>query len=429
MKLRMFSVVGEALHFGARRMETIIRVAWLPVTLMLVVSMASVFAALSVANNRFISFADLAAGVTFARAAQAAQQALFAGMMSGDWRMWTIWLSTTGLNLILVASFMAPLIRFAGLGERPAPGVVKLAFGPDQIRYILAGVFAFAVMAALTFAPIGATAFFVTGYIVEALSVTYASFPNPESLHTIKLVTEQARLTESGEIWKYTHGAPLIAAAPFALIFWIVLLFHFHPKNRPEGAGPAHFLRRAIVTLLGGTLVVVTVWQGLEALADEKTVAAYRHYLAIMALAIVALAYVNLRVTPYPGVAVCRRSLAPAGALRVTKGWNIVRLAAALLLIVATLIVINAVMHYFLIPLFAATVNTLYQATLSATKLTNSGEAAAWVRPLWAWIWTTVRIALSLLIAFYSYGVIAGLLGRLYRESERGNAPSDFTAR
>ena len=41
MGLRIFSVVGEALNFGGRRMETIARVAWLPLLLSMIATMAA----------------------------------------------------------------------------------------------------------------------------------------------------------------------------------------------------------------------------------------------------------------------------------------------------------------------------------------------------------------------------------------------------
>ena len=65
-----------------------------------------------------------------------------------------------------------------------------------------------------------------------------------------------------------------------------------------------------------------------------------------------------------------------------------------------------------------AVVNVLYQATLSATKLVNSGEPATWVYPFFVWAWTGFVIIVNLLLTFFFYGVIAGLQGRLYRDSE-----------
>ncbi|MEL6111712.1 MAG: hypothetical protein AAFR20_02810 [Pseudomonadota bacterium] len=57
MAWRFWSVAGEALHFGARRMETIMRVGWLPVLFILVIQMASVFLTLSLATDRAVSIA------------------------------------------------------------------------------------------------------------------------------------------------------------------------------------------------------------------------------------------------------------------------------------------------------------------------------------------------------------------------------------
>ncbi|MCA8896060.1 MAG: hypothetical protein KDA48_12455, partial [Amphiplicatus sp.] len=82
MELRVFPVVGAALNFGLRRMETIMRVAWLPVVLLLVFNMASAFAILSIANDRFVTFADLAQGVSYNRVVMASQAALAKGLIA-----------------------------------------------------------------------------------------------------------------------------------------------------------------------------------------------------------------------------------------------------------------------------------------------------------------------------------------------------------
>ena len=55
---------------------------------------------------------------------------------------------------------------------------------------------------------------------------------------------------------------------------------------------------------------------------------------------------------------------------------------------------------------------------LVSTKLVNSGVGADWVLPLFIWIWNGIKILANVFWAFFSYGVIAGLYGRLYRDSE-----------
>ena len=418
MQLRMFSVVGEALNFGARRMETIMRVAWLPVVLLLVLEMATVFASLSVANGRLITFADLAVGVSFERAAQAAQTALYTGLLQRSPQMIAIFATSLALHALLVASFMAPLIRFSGLGERPKPGVVKLAFGSDQLRFILASLVSLLFMAALIYAPIGATGYYVFKYIVETLSTVYASFPNPDSLHTIELVTAQDKLRESGEIWKYSYGLPLLAAAPFAIFFWFVLIAHFHPRNRAGDDHEPNLIARAGATLLGLVVAVGGVWLVLMGLANEETEKAYQYYFILIALIFVMFAFVSLRLFPYPGVAVCRKSLALGPTLRVSRGWNVARLFVIGFLVLATIFIVQVLVNSYVFGFVASTVNILYQATASATKLTNSGEISGWVLPFWTWVWTGFKILINIFLTFFFYGVIAGLLGRLYRESK-----------
>jgi len=61
----------------------------------------------------------------------------------------------------------------------------------------------------------------------------------------------------------------------------------------------------------------------------------------------------------------------------------------------------------------------LYNATEVSTKLVNSGEAAEWVRPFFIWVWNLTKISINIVWSFFSFGVAAGLYGRLYREGEK----------
>lgn len=415
MKLRTFSVVGGALNFGLRRMETIMRVAWLPVVALLVFNMASVFAVLSVANDRLITFADLAQGISYQKAVEVSQKALWSGLLNGSVPMWTISMLTALLDTILVASFMAPLIRFAGLGERPSPGALKLAFGPDQIRYILATILGIFVTLVFVLAPVGAAAYWVLNYILEALTQTYVSFPNPDSLHTIELVAARDVYAERGELWANLYGAPLIVAGGFALVFWLTLNMHFHPRNRGAGAGAPNLPIRALVTLVVMAGLAGLIWLAIRVAGDDVNALLS----AVFAIGILMIEYFSLRVFPYAGIAVCRKSLAPAGLLKVTRGWNIFRLLAVILLVwvfvIAVQYVVNALVFGGIS--IGSVVSVLYSATASATKLVNSGEAAPWVLPLFVWIWNGVKILVNIFLLFFIYGVVAGLQGRLYRES------------
>jgi hypothetical protein len=441
MQLRILSVVGEALNFGSRRMETIMRVAWLPVVLLLVLNMATVFALLSVALERPITFSDAA---TFTQAQNALGRLIAQAEANHPQTVLFISIASFALQAILVASYMAPLIRYAGLGERPGPGVVKVAFGPDQIRFVLAMLVSLLITEVIVLLPIQLTAVYLIKYIAAALSQTLASFPNPDSLHTIELVTMRETLVERGGLWVYELGLPLAAAAPFALLAWIVLIVHFNPKH--SGVASSNLTARALGALAIGAVAVGAVWLGLSYIAKLEPATLLYELLAaaspaftgaqqlakayspvqnaIFALAILIIYYASMRLAPYPGIVVCRKSMAPAGMLKVSRGWNVFRLLTIVLVVGAFILIVQIVINRWLFPIVLTVVNYLYVATASATKLTNSGVEAEWARPLFAWIWNILKILVNIFLAFFSAGVVAGLLGRLYRESERkGDEP------
>lgn len=419
MKLGVFSVVGEALNFGARRMETIMRVAWLPVVLILVLQMATVFTYLSVIGERIISFADVS---TYTQAQRLLARYLEIGLETKPAQMAAVGLSSAAIEMILIASFMAPLIRLAGLGEQPAPGVVRLAFGPDQLRYIASSILSILVMAAFIFGPMAAAAFFTVKYILQAIAeIRYADFPNPESLHTINIITAQEVFFDMPDLWPLSTALPLAITALFLVGFWLLLVAHFHPKNRGGAAGrPANPALRAIFTLVGMGLFGGLVWAGLFNVLGAAG-SGYEHILAIVALVLMIVYYAQLRITPYIGVAVCRRSLAPGPTLKVTRGFGIFHLLLALMMLGALLYCVQLLINSVAFPAIGATVNMLFQATDVYARFVSGGEGGGWVRPFFIALWNGLKILANIFWAFFAYGVSAGLLGRLYRESMRGD--------
>lgn len=447
MKLRTFSVAGEALNFGARRMETIMRVAWLPIVLLLVLNMATVMAVLSVAYGRLISFADAGSWAIFQAAIgkylqQLATMLATQGPQAIPKELYYIVGTSFLLQMILIASFMAPLIRYAGLGERPAPGVVRLEFGAAQLRFALASILSSLVIAALIIAPVAAAAYYAMKYIAEAMMQTYASFPDPNSLHTIELLPAQQVITARGDLWFYNRAVPLIAVAPFAFVLWVALILHFHPKNL-EGAGSGNILTRVVGALASVVALSAAFWLSFYLLAKVgykmlitviltivspllATAYLFTGKLSIDQLAIVSVIvlffyYFSLRIAPYQGVAVCRGSMAPGGTLKVTRGWNIMRLFIAGFVLSAVLSTASFLINQFMFGFIGMVTNFLYAATSTATKLVNSGAEAEWVRVFFVWAWNIIKILVNLFWAFFSYGAVAGYLGRLYRESERAN--------
>ncbi len=432
MGLRIFPVVGEALNFGGRRMATTARIAWLPVVLVLIVNMASVFVYLSVILGRVITFAD-------ARTYLIAQNAL-GQMWARGWRdqpeaMATITAGNFILIALLTASFMAPLVRLSGLGEKPAPGLIRMAFGPDQLRFIAAGLLSFLFVALLIVAPILLTSNYALNYIADALSQTMASFPDPDSLHTIELVTVGESLAESAE-WIVNLALPLGVIAPFALLIWFIAFAHFHPRNRPYAPEEGQPIVRALVALIGviiisggayffareGIVNLLTVARGVGgALLPDVSQAPQGAVLFMGVAAYLLMLYFNLRLYPYPGVTVCRKSMGFGNTLRVSRGWNIVRLQVILLAIsIAFFVVQILVINIGALKIFVPWVTGLLEEAVAVTtRLLNSGVTSDWVRPLFVWIRNGVNLFLQIIWLFFYFGVVASLYGILYRESER----------
>ncbi len=429
MTLRMFSIIGESLNFGGRRLELIARVAWLPVLLLLIVDMATTFAYLSVIAGKTITFADvntmLKAKQYFAKYAQQ-------GWMTAPGKMAVVAAVNFGLSVILLSSFMAPLIRYAGLGERPGPGLIRMPFGADQLRFIVAGFASALFVLLIAILPAAGAGFYVMTYIVAAMSETMVSFPDPESLHTVEFISAGQAFADSGAAWIYDLALPLAAAAPFALIVWIIALLHFHPQNRPHAGEGGNFLLRGVVVLVIAGALVGSVYSflrysAMQSMAQSAQTADLQSFsgtgvnaaLIFSTITLLLVAYTNLRLFAWPGVAVCRRSMALGQTLQVTRGWNLIRLPIIIglvgLFLLTAVIAINAI----ILPMVLSTLNVLFQATEASTRLVNSGAKAEWVFPLFVWIWNFFKIAVNFLWTFFSYGVIAALYGRLYRESQQ----------
>lgn len=452
MGLRILSTVGEALNFSGRRMETIARVAWLPLLLSMIATMTAAFAMLSVIAGQKITFAQVPAFLT---AQKLVAEHAARGFQNDAGAMWTITVASVVVQTLLTASFMAPLIRYAGLGEKPAPGFIRAPFGADQLRFVVSGIFGFLFVAVLVFGPMAAASFYTLKYIAAAMAQTMASFPDPASLHTIEVKTAGELLAEQGRGWIYDRAMPLYGAIPLALIFWGLLFFHFHPDNRPVSQIKGNPFLRALVTLLAAAgFLMIGYFFLAEAVINEfknyagkiGALSSLGAYLSVNLDGVVqsleflakspvgrfmffavsiffVVNYLSLRLFAYPGVAVCRRSLALGNTLSVTRGWNLLRLwvvvsLIGLLLYVMQVYVINGLLLQNLLP---STFNRLYAATAVATKLVNSGSTADWVLPLFVWVWNVIRILINVVWSFFSFGVAAGLYGRLYRESEAGH--------
>jgi hypothetical protein len=424
MALKPFSVIGEALQFSMRRFETVFRVAALPLSLLLIFNMAATFGYLSVANERIITFHDVAAaGANWGQVAQLGANAAQKGLAAASRPIWAIYGASLLINLILVSSFMAPLIRYAGLGERPAPGVMRLPFGADQLRFLMAGVLSTLIFLLVVYAPISFATFSIIGFISQAMTTPFAHFPNPESLHTIEVIGGADLF---GFRWLYHYqvwGAWALAAAALLIA---LLVLHLRPRRSDPVAGIG-FIGRALGVTIGVAMylsicVIAYVMLARLSSAVQPAAGVTLNGLAVtvfFAAAIAFAGFFSLRLFPYAGVAACRRSMAFSGALKVTRRYNLMRLALAFVLLGVLLFGAQILLVGIGGSAAFAVTGYLAAAVESVVRLINGPESGKWVFPFFGWIWAVIGIVFTLVWTAFTYGVTAGLWGRLYRESAR----------
>lgn len=429
MALKPFSVVGEALHFSTRRFETVMRVAALPISLLLIFNMAATFLYLSVANNRIITFADVArAGVSWSQATQLAGRAAQSGLGAGSTKIWMIYVALLLINAILVASFMAPLIRYSGLGERPRPGVLRAPFGADQVRFILAGVLSVLIFGLVVYAPINVALIAITGFITQAMTVPYARFPDAASLHTIDIIPGAEayglRFFHQYEVWG--AGAAIVSALVIAL-----LILHLRPKGPDRTAGVGLFGRALGVT--GGVIFylaaclflyvnAIKVLDGMATMAGGQPLAGALSPdmlgIVLFFSAVIAFAgFFSLRLFPYAGIAVCRRSMSFKGAFKATRRHDILRLALAFVVLGVILFGAEILLIWLGGGAAYAVFGYLATAVESYARLIGGADSGKWVFPFFGWLWAVTGVLFTIIWTAFTYGVTAGLWGRLYRES------------
>lgn len=410
--IRIFSTAGDALGFAVRRFETIMRVAWLPVVLLLIVDMATVFALVSVDFGRLVTFSDLTNGANFGGAKVYAWGVIRKGVLGGSPQVLAILGAAFLVNLILASSFMAPLIRFAGLGERPAPGLARAPFGADQARFSLAALAGVGVAPFLLLAPVAFAALSTIQHVETAMASSYVSFPDPNSLHTIDYVRGRDVFAARGDLWIYEYGWLGLLGSLAALVAAFVGAMHF----RRQEAGVVEHVVSGLVAIAG---VGVLIFLLLIPVTDNFSAGLLSDVSALglgAAAGALLVAYFGLRLTPYPGLAVCHRTLAPPGLFRLTRRWNLIRLLAVLGLAGGALWAANTLVVGGLFPLIVTALTAMLDATEAYGRLID-GKAGDWVRPFFVWLWATTQVIYQVLWSFFSYGVLAGLLGRLYRDS------------
>ncbi|MEM6414724.1 MAG: hypothetical protein AAF720_08720 [Pseudomonadota bacterium] len=407
MRLGVFSTVGEALNFATRRYETVMRVAWLPVTFLFIGNIAFVFGVFSIRAERLITFADIRPGA-FEGLAQVANGIAISQAFAGSAAFIVITLASIILQALLIASYMAPLIRLKGIGEEPAPGVVRISAGPDPLRYIAGQVLSI-VGVAMIVAPLALSFFYIGNEIQSALQQIFVAFPNAESLHQIEYRDTRSVLSDQGKIWFLDFGAWYFIALLGAGMLTAVITFHFFEA----GTGLIQSVITAIAILVGLTA-------GFYFLSDISTSPLSNPdtpLILVRLYGISLLVYIGLRLFPYSGIAVCRRSMGLFSVLKITRGWNLLRLVGIFIVFVVAFAIANFLLFSIAVPAARTTVVALFQMSNVMGRLSNGGEELTWMLPFFNFLWSVISIVVRYLWLFLSIGATAGLLGSLYRQS------------
>ncbi|MBY0421249.1 MAG: hypothetical protein K2Q06_03020, partial [Parvularculaceae bacterium] len=218
-------------------------------------------------------------------------------------------------------------------------------------------------------------------------------------------------------------GVPLAALAPLFLVFWATLFLHFRPREGTMAGLRANPFLRGAFTFVGAAFIFLLAWQwalftnNVPLNGPDGRMNEIAPFFGFEAAAIVFLYYLSLRFFPVIGVAVCRRSFRSGEFLSATHGWNIFGLIAILILLSAVLIFMQVIIQSVTLSAAYAVVAQALEAVGAFLGWDPQLRPTDWIAPVVAWAWLIVRILYNVFWVFFSYGVLGGLLGRLYRET------------
>lgn len=171
--LSVMGVIYEALGFAVRQYSTVLRVAWLPILLLLIMHVIAMQRGWLIPVDGMLTAVRLEPGYIykFVEAAIAGKPILIALM---------------GFAVLMQTSYMVPLIKFAATGAPPHHRSVHLSFGLTHIKYILASIVSFVAIIILARLAISLGMRWIYGTIMPWLKTEHMVFAEG-SLHSVEL--------------------------------------------------------------------------------------------------------------------------------------------------------------------------------------------------------------------------------------------------
>ena len=181
MNMPFLPVIRESLGFAAHKYDTIARLAWFPVLLILLFGMMFPYLQMSILSDQLVTIQEMPLGK--AKAIIAKNEAYLwqndPGKMIGLAALAYIFIT------IASASFLVPLMQLAARGENVTHRSLSLAFGPRHWKFVWFSLLTIFGIGMITVLPLTATSYYVTQYVADAMATQYAVFPDSDSLHTI----------------------------------------------------------------------------------------------------------------------------------------------------------------------------------------------------------------------------------------------------
>jgi hypothetical protein len=263
----------------------------------------------------------------------------------------------------------------------------------------------------VTLGPIMFASALVLDAIAEALRAGALYYPDSQSLHTVTLLDAKGLAELQGRKWLVDDYYWLAAALGATLLFAFVLVRHW----RLAGSG-------GISSLLLPTLLIPLYYVGVaKVLASQPwTTELARSPSAFLGAAAFGLmAYANLRMFPYAGVAVCARSMALKPTMSLTRGSGILGVLGALVLSLAVVTIAGLLVSIVLSPAILTVVMGVGAAVSSYVRFQFGFEEFTAVQAFFAGLVAIANTILNIAWTIFSYAVLAGLWGRLYRDGRR----------